>query len=171
MRSLVVVRDLFVLAIISIILNSLFILNFIAGYITVAILYRSSVDEPFSRFATALESIGVFATVACTVLTLFGSYLAVSPSQSLRMSGIMLFVSSILALLIHFIINIVFIVITVTTYLDASREDVDKPKEDMALLINACVLGVIAVFQLILLIYNSSFVCAIGRSLRWSEVE
>ena len=158
MKNLVVVRDLFVLAIISIILNSIFILNFIAGYIAVAVFYGLYVDEFFSKFATAFESIGVFVTVVCSILTLFGSCLVVSPNMSIRISGFMLSSSSIFVLLIHFIINIIFMVITVKTYLDGSNENT-------YLLINACVLGAIAVFQLILLIYNSSFVCAVGRSL------
>ena len=158
MRNLVVVRDLFVLAIISIILNSMFILNFVGGYITVAIFYGISVDVYFTRFATALESIGVFATVVCTVLTLVGSCLVVSPNKKTRTAGLVLSLVSICMLWMHFLINIIVMILTINSYIRISRNSA-------YLLVNACVLGPIVLFQSILLIYNSIFICVVGRSL------
>ena len=164
MRNISVIKHLFVLAIISIILNSIFILNFFGGYATIAIFYSFSVNVYFSKFAAAFESIGVFATVISTVLTLVGSCLVVSPNKKTRIAGLVLSLVSICILLIHFIINILFLALTLTFYVDISRISI-------SFLVNACVLGCLVLFQSILLIYNSIFICIVGCSLRKEEDE
>ena len=164
MRNIAVIKHLFVLGIISIILNSMFIMNFFGGYISIVVFYRYFIIDNFARFAVAFESIGVFATVACTVLTLVGSSLAVSPNKKTRVAGLVLSLVSICILLIHFIVNIIFLALTLSSYLSFSLNDI-------FLLVNACVLGPLVLFQLILLIYNSIFICIVGCSLRQEEDE
>ena len=166
MGSILVIKHLFVLAIISIMLNSMFIIHFVASYITIAALYsniaaRSSYfysnenGKEISTFVIIIESISVIATIACSVLILVGSCLAVATNKKRRKVGLALSVVSILILSIHLVINIIvmalsFMYIIVNTYL----------------LVNGSVLASNVVFQSILLIYNSIFVCVIGCSLR-----
>ena len=164
MRSITVIKHLSVLAIASIILNSMFILFFLAGYITITIFYgltvttRSSFlsnEKEISTFAAIIESISVIATVACSILTMVGSCLVVATNKKRREVGLKLSVVSILILSMHLVINIIVMILSFVYNLGNTY-----------LLISGYVLFSIVFFQSILLIYNSIFVCVIGCSLR-----
>ena len=160
MRNISVIKHLFVLAIISIILNSIFILIFVEGYISTVVFYGLSASshyyyyyyskEGFSIFAAIIESLSIFASVVCAILTMVGSCLAVSPNKKRRKVGLILSLVSICILSMHLVINIIVMIVSLLGY------NVNS----------GAVLAPIVVFQSILLIYNSIFVCVIGCSLR-----
>ena len=156
MKSITVIKHLFVWAIISIILNSTFIFFFLAAYIVVFTAFGFILFPYNGRgivlFAAIMESIGVFATVLCLTLTMVGSCLAVTSNKKRRMKAFVLSLVSICILSIHFLINI-FIII-----LSFSVGGIN--------FVNGYVLLPFVVLQPILLIYNSIFVCVVGRSLR-----
>ena len=108
----ITVNNLFVLGIISIILNSMFILTFVIGYVSIAVLYcLASIinfhdyQSHFSIFATIVELVGFFAIVTTALLTLVGSYLGVSQNKKQRKASFILLIVSISILFVHFIAN------------------------------------------------------------------
>ena len=164
--SMTVIKHLSVWAIASIILNSMFILIFVVGYIIIAALYGTIVTtsssflsngngKELSTFAVIIESISVVATIACSVLTMVGSCLAVATNKKRRKVGLILSVVSIWILSIHLVINIIFMILSFS-YIQSNLD----------LVIGGSMLLPIVVIQSILLIYNSIFVCVIGCSLR-----
>ena len=161
MTDITVIKHLFILGIASIILNSIFILCFFAGYTSIVVLYGIFVHYPsgdilLSILFIIIESIGIIISILCSILTLVGSCLVTVSNKKKRIKGIVVSIVSIWMLSIHFCINIILMIIcfglryySITSY----------------------VLIPIVVFQLILLIYNSIFVCVVGRSLRKVEDE
>ena len=163
MRSITVIKHLSVLAIASIILNSMFILIFVVGYFIIATSYgfTAAIGSSFlsngngkeiSTFATIIESFSVVATIACSVLTLVGSCLVVATNKKRRKVGLILSVVSIWISSIHLVINIIFMILSFVY--------------NNLYLLSGSVLVPIVFFQSILLIFNSIFVCVIGCSLR-----
>ena len=160
MTEITVIKHLFILGIISIILNSIFILCFFAGYTSIAVLYGILINYyPSSTLQSIIlfviiESFGIIISILCSILTLVGSCLGLVSDKKRRIKGIVVSIVSIWMLSIHFCINIIIMIVSFGYYTIASF-----------------VLIPIIVFQLILLIYNSIFVCVVGRSLRHVEDE
>ena len=162
MKSITVIKHLFILAIISIILNSIFILLFLAGYFAIAVLYGVTASIPYYSsgrelgiFATIMVSISIAATTVSYILTMVGSCLAMSPNKKTRTASLVLSVFSIWILFTHIITNII---VETLSFADVSG--------NKYAVFNAALLVPIVVVQSILLIYNSIFACVIGCSLR-----
>ena len=79
--------------------------------------------------------------------------------RKLRTAGLVSSVVAIWILSVHFIINIFVLSLTFVS---------DIPS-NIYKIINGSVLAYIVLFQLILLIYNSVFICVVGRILRQEE--
>ena len=161
MEEISVVKKLLRWAIISIIVNSMSVIIFIGGYSAIVVLYSVSASspitdgEPFSIIAAGYETFSVVITVVCSTLSLLGSCFAVAPLKKKRIAGFVLSLVSIWILSMHFVIN-VFVLMLTFTHIDGN----------VYLAINGSVLVPIVVSQLIMLIYNSIFVCVVGCSLR-----
>ena len=167
MTDITVIKHMFILGIITIILNSLFIFCFLAGYISIAIMYgivatnaRIFDNEIFSIFAATVETIGILAFFLYTTLTLVGSCLVTVSDKKRRIQGIIVSIVAVWILSVHFFMNIILLIISIV-----------NGGRDTLLIINGFVLIGIVVLQLILLIYNSIFVCVVGCSLRKVEDE
>ena len=157
MTDITVIKHLFILGITSIILNTILPTFILAGHISVVLFYGINSNlKVFSYFAAAVETIGVLAFFLYTTLTLVGSCLVTVSDKKKRIKGIVVSIVAISILSVHFFMNIILLIVSV----------VSGGRLSSLLTINGIVLVPIVVGQLILLIYNSMFVCVVGYSLR-----
>ena len=167
MTDITVIKHLFILGIISIILNTILPIFILAGHISVVVFYGfntkpNSSNEVFSIFAATVETIGVLAFFLYTTLTLVGSCLVTVSDKKKRIKGIVVSIVAISILSVHFFMNILLLILNVVN---------GRGYIYSLLTLNSVVLAPIIVLQLILLIYNSIFVCVVGCSLRKVEDE
>ena len=159
MTDITVVKHLFILGIISIILNTLFLTAFLTGYISIVVLYginsrSNDLNEAFSAFAAAVETIGILAFFLTSTLTLVGSSLVIMSDKKKRVAGIVVTIIGICILVIHIITNVILLIINFAY------------GRGQLLTINGYILIPTVLFQFSLLIYNSIFVSIAGYSLR-----
>ena len=160
-----VIKHLFILGITSIILNSILAVFLFAANVILVVFYGIFSSGYYvgrvNIFATVIESIGLIAMIICTILTLVGSCLAFAQNKKTRLAGFISSVIAIWTLSTHFIINVFVIILTFMLHFQFGTVSV----------ICGPVLGVTIAFQLVLLIFNSIFICVVGKSLKKEEDE
>ena len=158
-----IIKHLLILGITSIILNSILAVILFAAYIAIIVLYSLFSNyffiSQFSVFAAVIESIGLIAMIIGTILTLVGSCLAFAQNKKTRLAGLISSIAAIWTLSTHCIINVIIMILSII--LDPS----------IGSLICGPMIGFIVAFQLVLLIFNSIFICVVGKSLRKEEDE
>ena len=160
MTNITVIKHLLILGITSIILNLILAVALLAAYIAIIVLY-SLLSNGINIFAAVIESIGLIAMITGTILTLVGSCLAIAPSKKTRLAGLISSIAAIWTLSTHCIINVIIMILSFI--LDVQFDAVSVYCGPM--------LGVIIAFQLVLLIFNSIFICVVGKSLRKEEIQ
>ena len=163
METVNLVSRLFIFGIISIILNSVFALAFLASYIGIIVLdviyavekYKNQVNSTYYLqisyiiVAAVLESAGLLGSIACSILILFGSCSGIKEDRNKRMKGHNLSSLSVIILLIQIALNIFVMGLTFMSdaYVNGSS----------LLDISGSVLVIVIFFQCILLTYNAVF--------------
>ena len=164
MTNITVIKHLLILGITSIILNSILAVAFLAAYIVIIVLYSLQSNGVYvssvSIFAAVIESIGLIAMIIGTILTLVGSCLAFAQSKKTRLAGLISSVIAIWTLSTHCIINVIIMILSFI--LDVRFN---------LLIVCGSVLVFIVAFQLVLLIFNSIFICVVGKSLKKEEIQ
>ena len=167
MTDITVIKHLCVLGIVSVILNSMSVVILFAGYTTVVVIYgidsdsvSGEIQSDFYTFAAVVEFLCLLATVISSILTLVGSCLAMVPNKRIRKAGLVSSIAAVWTLSIHIIINIFVMVLTFVLQLS-----------NTVYTVCGSVLVCIVVLQLFLLLFNSIFICVVGKSLRKVEIQ
>ena len=165
MTNITVIKHLLILGITSIILNSILAVFLFAAYIAIIVLYSLFSSGYYvgrvNIFAAVIESIGLIAMIICTILTLVGSCLAFAQNKKTRLAGLISSIAAIWTLSVHFVINVIIMILSFI--LDV--------RYNSLLIVCGSVLVFIVAFQLVLLIFNSIFICVVGKSLKKEEIQ
>ena len=176
METTTVVKKLFVLGMISVVLNSMFLLIFTGCYITVLIIYGVSssyyvpyypsntdsgylLQTRFSMFAAIFESIVFISSFLSSLLILIGSCLGMMEKERLRTVSQNLSKVAVLILLFNIVVN------TIITSLSFVAIVPGVINSSYLIICGSILVGVL-VFQLIMLLYGIVFMCVVRKSLR-----